>query len=319
VVDELNAKAVNDELRRLTLLDWLFTSAGGSGNRNISVGDLFAERAEADAEILADDLRALNARGWASLVATMGDRRPHGVFLNADAAAVAREMREKRGDLIGRTTSLRDRLLRWLYTRQAEINGAPTTSDFFGSLECIYFGSIYQPEELWRATVWLKDHDFIRGSGSSQLSGGIVRPIITSKGQTVVESGRSVNEIAGAALAASSTIAITGNNNVVQSASPDATQSVTMSISSDDRTQTIQLAKALEEALPVLGLPAEARGLPDELRVAAAQEDPSFMQRVLAQVQTTIAEKSGTAIGSAMLTGFAALFERYGIHLPVQP
>ena len=37
------------------------------------------------------------------------------------------------------------------------------------------------------------------------------------------------------------------------------------------------------------------------------------------QVQTTIVEKSGTAIGSALLTGFGALFERYGIHLPIQP
>lgn len=288
-------------------------------NTHIGVDDLYAERDEADAEILADDLRALNTRGWVSLTGTMGDSRPHGVFLSADATAFAREMREKRGDLIGRTTALRDRLLRWLYKGQAAINGSPTTSDFFGSLDCIYFGSIYQPEELWRATVWLKGQGFITGSGALQLGGGIVRPTLTPKGQTAVESGRSVNEIAGAALAASSTVAINGNNNVVQSNCPSASQSVTMSISSDDRMQTIQLAKELEEALPVLGLPADAHGLPDELRTAAAQDDASFIQRVLTQVQTTIVEKSGTAIGSALLTRFGALFERYGIHFPIQP
>lgn len=148
------------------------------------------------------------------------------------------------------------------------------------------------------------------------VTGVIVAARITADGVTLVEEERSVNDGRSAAVDVYPTITVAGHGNVFQFGSPGARASVTVTITDDHRRQILELAQAVEEAVPVLG-PSVA-DVPAELRTAAqdGQTDPGVIRAVLEKTKMVLIEAHSKVIVGLILAGYTDLFGHFGVVLP---
>lgn len=234
-----------------------------------------------------------------SLQETLGREGWSGVLTPAGIDFV-NDVRQRRGDTVGRWRAARDAVLRWLYDRKVAGEPSPVmTRDGLGGT-ARYYGHAFTDQELDDAAAWLEENGYLRGSGS--WGGGVPRPSITASGEQVVESGRSVHDVTPATTVADApavSINVTGSSGVnVAANSPGATLST--NLTQDQRHQVVQLADALDQMRgQVLGLDphnVEAAGeVAERLRALAGEPAPDRGRLRAALDQTAEIAVSGTA------------------------
>lgn len=177
---------------RLRLLDWIAAHGGTQPGNFVELGPLFGTANEHGKEqALAGTLDALEQVGLLRLQKTMGwggwscDVLPDGIDL-------IEQLQARRGDLRARRKAARDALLGWLAERTLHGEAHPVISAFSSSPYGTYYGDQFTKAEINAASAWLRDQGYIAGSAVS--GGGIPRPSITTAGERVIESGRSVND-----------------------------------------------------------------------------------------------------------------------------
>jgi hypothetical protein len=278
----------------------------------VSLMDLFNGREKPGDDVTAADLREAESEGHLTLHEALG----YGGWscqLTSAGAGFVEEIRHQRGDLIRRRMAARDALLHWLYDCNASGNPRPITSDISKTAYGTYLGLDFNEQELKDAALWLLDFGFI--NGSKAWGSGVPRPAITPLGQSVAESGRSVNEEASSTVAADApgavNITISDSPNVNLAAnSPGATQSMT--VTADNRKQIVVVADALEQSLPLLGLneaaTSEAKVVVRDLRQMSAvpEPDPGGIKQLLDRASSVAIAGTGSAIGA----GIAALAQQ---------
>jgi hypothetical protein len=301
-------------LRQLSHLDWIYEQ-GPVGTR-VPVQPLLAHSASSGAPCTEDtllvDLRELAATGWISLDETH-DLGSTDCEMTSAGAGRLEHVRSRREDPVGRRRAARDALLRWVYERKVSGVHPPVISDFLTGPAGLFYGLPYPERDVNDASRHLKDRGLLTGTGSS--GGGIIRPSITTAGEALVESGRSVGDAGPGTGPAAASYTISGDNNVIQAHSPHAHAAITSTITGDDRRQVLHLADVIEGALPAL--PAEAAALPASLRAAAAegQDDPGVVRGALQNARTTLASGTGALVGNALLAGVSGVLAHFGVPL----
>lgn len=253
---------------------------------------------------LTADLRDFRDRGWASL-----DERLSGIAacsLTPSGIAYIEDMRKRRDDPMRRRMAARDAVLRWLYASNVKGNPVPDISDFTPSPHGTFYGLDFTEQETAQAMAWLMDQDYLKGA-KGWSSTRAVGARITTKGEQLVESGGSVNDVAPASAAAHApvTVKVKASRNVnINTNSAGATQSVT--ITKDNRRQVINVADALEGMLGALGLDAtrtiEAQAIVRDLREVSAEPspEPGLLHQLLDKAASVAITGTGKAVGSAV-------------------
>lgn len=201
-------------------------------------------------------------------------------------------------------------MLGWLDAHSDEDVGS--TDEFAGDVRAHYYGLPFADGTLRQAAAELKEHGLIKGVATA--SGPIVRPQITGAGEAVLARfGGNLAEWVAAESAPDhrgDTIHITNSTGVtVAHRSAGAQQSV--HVSTDAREQVLNLAAALRQTSPVLGLEpiaqAQLAGLTGQLEEAAqaGPPEPGRLRSLLESVKQIAVSGSGAAAG----TGIVALAE----------
>jgi hypothetical protein len=294
---------------RLKVLDWIYDNGGNSG-AVVELDPLLAAPEWGTAKWA--ELRNLQDKGWVE-----PQRNPHKWILTPAGIDFIENIRRLRGDPIGRRKAARDAVLRWLYASKVGGVASPDISNLATSPYRMFYGHAFTEHETTDATAWLKEEGYLNGKGA--WGGVIARPGITTKGERLVESGRSVNDVVPASGAAHApvTVKVKASRNVnINTNSPGATQSVT--ITEDNRRQVVNVADALEGMLGALGLDAtrttEAQAIVRDLREVSAETspEPGRLRQLLDKAASVAIAGTGTAAGSALVALIAEAVKGLG-------
>jgi hypothetical protein len=258
--------------------------------------------------IAVTDLELFDDSGFVKL--SRGLTLPPRVHMLAPGIAQVEKIRGRRGDRRERNQQARDALLGWLHDCDLAGIDHPLIRDFVQSPFGRFYGQPFEEAEVDRAATWLADLGYI--SGTALVNGTIPAASITAKGIRLAEADVSVND-PGPHAGPSVVTHITGNYNAVQAASPGASMQVTTTITDDHRQQTIELAKAIEEAAPVLSPEAGQVAAALLTAIEAGQADPGMLKRALEGAKTTLSTGAGNLVGRLILAGFGGLLAHYGI------
>jgi hypothetical protein len=294
--------------RQVRLLEDLVDASRSTSNHYVRLPDWASDPQSEAYAAAVNDLHLFEDNGYVRMSKAFGG--PPQVHVLPPGAARVEEIRALRSDRRERNQQVRDAVVHWLHDRHLAGADYPDMSEFSKSPFGQFYGEPFSDAEVQRAANWLADLDYIDGTATAD--GSIPVPTITTKGIRMAESDRSVNDPE--PLAAPSIVTqVTGNYNAVQAASPGASMDVTTTITNDHRQQTIELAKAIEQAAPVLS--PEAAQVAGALRAAAApsQSDPGVLKRALESAKTTLSTGAGDLVGKLILAGFGGLLAHYGI------
>jgi hypothetical protein len=199
-------------------------------------------------------------------------------------------------------------MLSWLDAHEGE--QILSTDEFKGDVRAHMYGEPFTDEVLMKAARTLHQHGLI--SGSPTFGGATLRPAITPMGRGVVaqHNGNIAAWLGSSRSGGGDTFHITGSTGVtVANRSPGAQQSV--HVTTDAREQVLNIAAALEQMMPSLGLEpadqAKAFGLVGQLKEAAEQveEKPGRVRSLIESVKQIAVAGTGAAAG----TGLVALAE----------
>jgi hypothetical protein len=179
------------ELSQLQLLDWIAKNGGATPGIVVPLGPLFKDQGEEDARSTAGHLGALDDAGYIDLQETT-DWGGYSCGVCPTGVALIERVRAARSDLLARRKAARDAFLDWLHDRTLHGVRHPAVREFRASPYGTFFGNPFAEEEIKTAVRWLHEEGYIKGT--PVLSGDLAGLGITSKGERVVESGRSVNE-----------------------------------------------------------------------------------------------------------------------------
>jgi hypothetical protein len=298
----------NAELRQVVLLRHVAEHGSGS-----SFAKLPAEAGEVGSDMhasLVADLELFEGRGWIQLARDMGggcDAR-----LLSPGRAELERLQALYDDLPGRFAAARDALLHWLNECELTPNERPQISAFFTTRYSYFHGQHFGNDEINKASRYLKDLDLIDGEGG--WGGGIPRPRITTKGQLLVQSGRSVNDPQPPPSGGDIHLTINqhGDYAVAQAAGHGAVQSFTQSTVEDYRQQILGFAGALEELIRAKDLH-DASELPNQIRSAAESNDQGTIARVLGGTRDYLEQHASTGLGALVLIELANLMQAIGL------
>jgi len=198
-------------LRHLQLMSTLTGFEHLDVNRQVGVGALYedAKERKLPRESVTGDLHALQDRGWLWFEASAAGIQT--VVLNQAGVDAAEEFQALQTDPRRRTLEIRDAALHWLYDRHLVDDDSGLFADFLKSPNAHFLGEPYSEAEVNRAMQWLLDGGYIKGIKAYGTI--LARPMITTKGQRVVESGRSVNAVEGVA-GVTNNVSISGSQGV---------------------------------------------------------------------------------------------------------
>jgi hypothetical protein len=294
--------------RQIRLLEYLIDANRATPNQYVRLPDWAGDpQSDAYADAV-HDLYLFEQSGYVSRSQGLGG--PPQVRVLPPGVAKVEEIRALRSDRRERNQQVRDAVLEWLHDCHCAGVEYPEMADFPKSPFGQFYGEPFDETEVKRAANWLADHEYIAGEANADDT--ILFATITTRGIRMAESDRSVNDPE--RHAPSSVVThVTGNYNAVQAASPGASMQVATTITDDHRRQTIELATAIEQAVPVLS--PEAAEAAEALRAAAApsQSDPGVLKRALEGAKTTLSTGVGDLVGKAILAGFGGLLVHYGI------
>ncbi|MDQ0825405.1 hypothetical protein QFZ60_001578 [Arthrobacter sp. B2I5] len=259
-------------LRHLQLISALTDYEHLDGNRQVGVGALFTEAKERGLprQSVTGDLHALQERGWLWFEAPPAGIQT--VVLNQTGVDVAEEFKELRANPSRRARRLRDDVLNWLYEQDISGGHVSGISDFLESTSNDYLGGKYSQEELYRATKWLLEEEYITGHKAS--GGELIRPSVTTKGTRVVEAEQSVNKALDSAGIVRTEVNITGS------------QSVNVAIDSSNVTQSNSMTQGQIEVVErIIG---SVRAMVNPLVIGVSEEVTTEAQVVANQVEEEI-------------------------------
>jgi len=295
-----------DQWRQLHVLEWLHDRADGRPDYYVTT-----ERAELarscpgdsnPAESLGETFELLYQQRLVSYVVYTGDvgHVPPRVELTHAGVEAVQQIRRLRADPAARRPAARDALLRWLYDRAVAGERSPQLEDFWQSGYSRFLstrGGFFTTVEINDASRWLNDEGYLTGAGTS--AGAMLHPVITPKGERLVENGRSTSE--DREVAGDTTITITNSTGVnVANRSAGVTQAVAVTITEERQRQIRNVADYLEQTAAQLGASTEdvvdVPRLVAELRAMALEPaaDRGRLQRLLDTVrQLAIGAASG--------------------------
>lgn len=294
------------QLRRLAILDWIYTAANHEPHVDVSLAPLFEDQPSRERQLgLHAELVDLGTRGWIGHLVTPLGFEGYSCCLTADGVEYIEQIHQLRGDSVERRKASRDVVLRGLYDQKHDRGPKPTT----------FYGEPFSEADRQAALSWLRDRGYV--SGLVAANGDVHGAEITADGEDLVEQDGSVNhgidrprDVAPASV----TVTVTGDNNTIQAASPGASQSVSISVDTQQRVLT--LVKAFEDALPLLQLAPDQQ---ENTQVALAglraeASAPSApRQRVRAALQhlaTALGTSTATGVGTLLSNELGQLIEK---------
>jgi hypothetical protein len=291
---------------RLRILDWIADNGGTVPGRIIQLGPLFEGQDEGAGQTIGGYLDSLAADGLVQLQNTL-DLESLSCDVTSKGVELIEDLRQRRGDLMGRQKVARDAFLYWLYDAKLGGSDSPDTEAFDRSDFSSYYGSTFTQAEVNAAGEWLRDEGHL--TALNVAAAGVVRPTITTKGQKVVERGASVNDDSPAAANMPVNVNFTnsGSYNQIALNSPGATQSMTVTITEDRSECLTKLASAVDEYAPHLGLnpgqAAEAQTVALALREVAAEPvaDSGRLKGLIDTVKVIAIGGTGGAFGDGLV------------------
>jgi hypothetical protein len=297
---------------RLRLLDWIADNGGAMPGVFVSLGELFEGLEQEAARAAAGTLDALEQYGLIHLQKTLA-WSGYSCTVTPAGIDLIEGMRNLRGDLLGRRKAARDAVLKWLHDSTLRGIPSPYLKDFAESQYGTYFGHSFTDDEISAASEWLKAEGYITGPEVNELVGVLI-PSITTRGEKVVESGRSVNDESPFAANVPShvtNVTVTGTGHNVATHSPGAVQTTTVMMSQDNRKLVLPVADNLDGLLRsgLLGLDdqtsTEAAEVVSQLRRVA--DEPEVQGGVLRQLLEKAKTVAIAGTGSVMGEGVVAL------------
>ncbi len=299
-------------LGRLKLMESLFDST--SGRRNLPVGAFEGKglRSMLSAEFVGYwlDIKFLAGEGLLERV-WIGNLSYWA--LTNQGILLVEDIRRRRADPAERRVACRDALLNWSYRNP---HGQHVDIREFGaSPYARFFGEHFPWAEVSAALEWLERAGLV----SVRLIGGhdsSLHVATTTDGAEMVERGRStrqLNESAGSVsyhVSNSTGVAIShhGTN------SPQTVTVGSTPVTDELRTRLTQLAEAIEQAVPALGLTeanrAEALGIAAEMRYESRQQTADAGR--LRKLANRLGEVAVSGSGSALGAGIVALAQQLG-------
>ncbi|WP_160665136.1 hypothetical protein [Pseudarthrobacter sp. ATCC 49987] len=174
---------------------------------------------------LAGDLEAMKSWGWLDYWESL--EGIGSVLLKQPGLDAANGFGELKSNRSRRAQHLRDAVLNWLYDQDVSGGHVSGISDFLESASNQYLGDPYSQDELYRATKWLLEEEYIKGHKAS--GGELIRPSVTTKGSRIVEAEQSVNQALTSAGLTMNNVTITDSQSVnVALQSSNVTQSNSM-------------------------------------------------------------------------------------------
>lgn len=234
------------------------------------------------------------------------DGRPDSMITPKGVAYLHR-MRAQRQEPAVRARALRQCMLQWLYRQEQNTDMAPPDwSGFLTSDGAHVLGEPFTRKEAEQAASYLSNKNLITAFSIDQAGLGWVGPTLTDDGRDcVLEFGGSVSGYLGRHDRGSVHTYIGTNSGNVAVSSEHFTQNVTTGL---DTSKLLELAAAISQALPVLGLTpdqhSEIEGYAVELHNAASAAQPDRGKlRGLADAIMTGLTKAATPVATAIATG----------------
>jgi hypothetical protein len=233
------------------------------------------------------------------------DGRPDSM-ITPKGIAHLHEIRAQRRDLALRAHTLRRQMLQWLYGEEQITDMAPPDwSGFLGSDEAHMLGEPFAMREVEQVASYLNNKNLITGPSTGEAETGVVRPMLTDDGHDcVLEFGGNVSDYLGRRNTGPVSTYIANNSGNVAVASAHFAQNVTTGL---DASKLIELAAAVRQALPVLGLPPDQHsaleGHAEELHDAASspQPDKGNLRRLVDAIMAGL-NKAATPVATAIAT-----------------
>lgn len=304
---------------RLRLLDWIADNGGTAPLQIVDLGPLFDGQEQDEARATAGHLQALEESGLIRLQKTMG-WGGWSCDVLAPGLDLTEQLHERRDNPLRRRQAARDAFLRWLFDCTLNGDTSPSAEDFFPSEYGSYYGRTFTDREIETASEWLRDEGYLKGQ--SFYGGGILRPVITTKGERVVESERSVNADAQQpAPYSATTVNVTGSGNNVAANSSNVSQTTTVTMTDENSRQLLGLAESLAK-LTGSGLlelnedqTQEAALVVESLRETAEQDavPGQDVRTVLDKAKTVALAGAGTAIGQTFVAAVDQVIQALGL------
>ena len=304
---------------RLRLLDWIVDHGGTAPRQIVALSSLFEGQGQAEALATSGHLTALEDEGRIRLQKTM-DWESWSCDVQAAGLDLIEQLRDRRDDPRRRRQAARDAFLHWLYDCTLDGDTCPTSTDFPASKHGSYYGRAFTDRETEAASDWLRDERYIEGDSFTGF--GVVRPVITTKGERAVESERSVNADAQQPAPYSvTTVSVTGSGNNVAANSTNVSQSTTVTMTEENSRQLLGLAESLAQLVnaDLLGLDEEqtkeAALVVESLRETAQQDavPGGTLRALLDRAQQVALDGTGTAIGQTFFAAVNQVIQALGL------
>lgn len=184
--DLLQPTLTRAQIQKLRVLEYLYDNRPQDGRVETPFGPELEEDVSRDKfqRLTPALIDAGYVQSWPSMAGYGG------ALITPAGEEVVEKVRQLRSSVIERNKAVRDAVLYWLYEQGQ--GSSPVLSHIVESDHAFFYGAPFNDRELSQATEWLKDKGYIKGNGTH--GGGILRPMITPDGSSVVEHGRSVNE-----------------------------------------------------------------------------------------------------------------------------
>jgi hypothetical protein len=299
-----------DERRLALLLVWLVEQDRGS---SIIEVESFYENDEARAGQARDDVRDLEARGWAgSVFGGGGSLGSLSAMVEPAGRSAAGAIRQNWQNQPARRAASRSALVAWLYEVDA-VEVPSSAVDWYGIIDTEhghFYGDAFTAAELERAAAWLQRNDLVQGPSAAELDAPLLA-YLTDRGVTCAEQyGCDVNafkEAQDTPQRGGHTFNVNAHND--QMATGDQSQ---QTITIGQTAQDIAIAlRGLGEMARELGLADDAADL-DQLTEEAVADITSPnptgrpAQRLLARVQALASRASSQAVATAVTLAVTA-------------
>jgi len=293
--------------RRLAILDWIAAQGGDRPNVFIPLGPLFETAGELDEQrALAAELQDMEAHGWLIVDNRLG-YEDWSCRTTAEGVGLLGEVRMRRGDPVTRRRDARDALLRWVYHETMAGRPSSPVSGFHSSRYAVNYGVPFTEAEISDSGVWLRDGGYVDGEGSVHHPGPLF-PTLTTAGERVVESGRSVNDEAStAADGRRPMVTVTVPQDVIEAVARGVARSGTLT--QEDRQLVLAVAVLLEASFAAVQADAaDVEKVADVVRAlrGAARQPDADRERLRALLDVA-RELAVQAVGGAAGTGVATL------------
>ncbi|MEU3787727.1 hypothetical protein [Streptomyces sp900129855] len=215
------------------------------------------------------------------------------------------ERRRRRADPAARAAAARKGLLVWLWHRKHDDILLPAVADVLNDPLSLFEGERLTDRDIDRASAYLSAKGLIKGDRNAS-SDGPVQAEITAEGEDCVDNYQGdIGAYERRNTGGNTTIHIEQNTGNIAANSRDFTLNATTH-SGVDLAQVVMAARALRQAVPILGLPEDDAAEITQLATRMEEEatsinpDPSRLQRWGAQTLAVLSPVASGALGSVL-------------------